>query len=57
MGWVGCPIWVASCELAVADVYRDHELMVSVCYSLLQKYMRFTWEDVLGEGGLSEVGG
>ena len=24
---VGCPIWVASSELAVADVYRDHELV------------------------------
>ena len=54
---VGCPIRVASSKLAVADVYRDHELMVSVCYSLLQKDMRFTWEDVLGEGGLSGVDG
>ena len=31
MGWVGrmssCPIRVASSKLAVADVYRDHELL------------------------------
>ena len=24
---VGCPIWVAGCKLAVADLSRDHELL------------------------------
>ena len=27
MGWVGCPVRVASRKLAVADLRRDHELL------------------------------